>query len=142
MRRPHKHYESMISIPSGVDRSPPKSPGVNGPPIDHLCMVGSPVKAIATTDSAAANSAPKLYAWLSPDTAKRRSTTGSVSIYYIVLLWEIAVIPLLGRKPWLAAALRPGHGPLLSVLVGAMNWKFDTLQRRKLDLDNGVPKEV
>jgi hypothetical protein len=46
-------------IPSGVDSKPPRSPPY-GPPIDHVPAIGSPVSAMAITESAAANSGPKL----------------------------------------------------------------------------------
>nr|POF19898.1 hypothetical protein CFP56_52147 [Quercus suber] len=37
-------------------------------------------------------------------------------------------IPLRGRKPWLAAALRPGHGPRMSATPGAENAWSDARQ--------------
>jgi hypothetical protein len=51
-----------------VDSSPPRT-GVNGPPMDHFCPTGSPVRVIATTARAAANSSPKPYAAAKPLTA-------------------------------------------------------------------------
>ena len=57
---------TLISImrqemPSGEVSRPIREPEY-GPPIDQICAMGSPVMAIAMTDSAAVNSSPKLYA--------------------------------------------------------------------------------
>jgi len=58
-------------IPSGLVSRPSRIgiPGENDSPIDHVPAIGSPVKAIAITASAAANSGPRPYAASRPETA-------------------------------------------------------------------------
>lgn len=56
-------------IPEGLESRPPSRPGEYDPPIDQVPPIGSPVRAMAMTDRAAANSSPKLYACRSPVTA-------------------------------------------------------------------------
>jgi hypothetical protein len=49
-----------FEMPLGFERRPPKRLGGYGPPIDQVPPVGSPVKPMAMTERAAANSGPKL----------------------------------------------------------------------------------
>jgi hypothetical protein len=109
-------------IPSGLVSRPSRIgiPGENDPPIDHVSAIGSPVKAIAMTASAAPNSGPRPYAASRPAIATMRQQ-GQITlrVFRRNLLWGMLGMPLWGRNPWFAAAFKPGHGPRSSVLKGA-----------------------
>lgn len=106
-------------MPEGLESRPPSKLGEYEPPIDQVPAMGSPVSAMAMTASAAANSFPRLYACPSPVTAAKCQDMQHLMVSD--LLWAMVAMPLLGRKPWFAAAFRPGHRPRLSLLPGAIN---------------------
>ena len=108
--------------PKSDPRRPPPSlpPAWYGPPIDQVPETGSPVIATANTPRIAEAVGPNEYASPRPVTAQIQLVSNFGRCCVADLLCSILAMPFLGRKPWFAAAFKPGQGPRISEGDGGM----------------------